>query len=160
MSTPYYPKGNGQAEATNKTLLKILSRTLNDFPKLWSQQLPLALWAYRTSKRRPTQATPYSLVYGAEAVLPVELVVASPRLAMQSEVMHDPRPTALELLDERRDKASTALQKYQNQISRAYDVMVRPRVFDEGDLVLKAAVHVQCGQHAQKFKPNWEGGQW
>ena len=45
-STPYYPRGNGQAEATNKTLLKILSRTVYDFPNKWSEQLPLALWAY------------------------------------------------------------------------------------------------------------------
>ena len=156
-STPYYPKGNGQAEATNKVLLKILSRTLEDYPKAWAERLPLALWAYRTSKRRSTQMTPFSLVYGAEAVLPVELVVPSARLALQSEVLCDTRIPALEQLDEHRDKARSNLQTYQKRIARAYDIMVRPRVFKEGDLVLKAATHVMRGISAPKFKPNWEG---
>ncbi|WJZ90964.1 hypothetical protein VitviT2T_010078 [Vitis vinifera] len=36
----------------------------------WSEKLPFALWAYRTSFRNSAGATPYSLVYGMEAVLP------------------------------------------------------------------------------------------
>ena len=39
----------------------------------WSEKLPFALWAYRTSFRTSREATPYSLVYGMEAVLPVEI---------------------------------------------------------------------------------------
>lgn len=54
-STPYYPKGNGQAEATNKTLIRILSKMMDEAGGVWPEQLPTALWAYRTSKRRPTQ---------------------------------------------------------------------------------------------------------
>ena len=82
---------------------------MEDFPKTWSERLLLAWWAYRTSKRRPTQATPFSLVYGAEAVLPVELAVPSARIAMQSELLHDSRPIALESLEEHRDKARSGV---------------------------------------------------
>ena len=39
--------------------------------KDWAEKLPFALWGYRTSIRTSTGATPYSLVYGSEAVLPV-----------------------------------------------------------------------------------------
>ena len=95
-------------ESTNKKLLKILSRTLKDSPKIWAKQLPLALWAYRISKRRPTQATLFLLVYGAEVVLPTELAIESARMAPQSEVLYDLRPSALEVLDEHR-KAQTNL---------------------------------------------------
>lgn len=106
-STAYYPKGNGQAEATNKTLLKILSRTLEDHQKNWAHALPMALWAYRTSKRRPTQMTPFALVYGTEAVLPLPLEITMPsaQVALRSEVLHDSGPSELEALDERRDQA-------------------------------------------------------
>ncbi|GLJ43441.1 hypothetical protein SUGI_0902990 [Cryptomeria japonica] len=72
-STPYYPQGNGQGEASNKTILKILKKTVDDAGRNWHIQLKLALWAYRTSVRTPTGATPYSLVYGAEAILPIEV---------------------------------------------------------------------------------------
>ncbi|XP_028070436.1 protein NYNRIN-like [Camellia sinensis] len=53
-STPYYPKGNGQAEATNKTLIRILSKMMDEFGGTWSEQLIVALWVYRTSKRKLT----------------------------------------------------------------------------------------------------------
>ena len=42
-STPYYPQGNGQAEATNKTILKILKKIVNDAGHDWNLQLNPAL---------------------------------------------------------------------------------------------------------------------
>lgn len=51
----------------------------------------LVLWDYRTSKRTLTQATPVSLVYVAEAMVPIEIMVPSTRLALASKVLgpHD-----------------------------------------------------------------------
>ncbi|XP_057734599.1 uncharacterized protein LOC130950053 [Arachis stenosperma] len=72
-SFPYYPQGNGQAEATNKSLLKILTKMVTDAQKDWSEYLPLALWTYRTTRHGTTGVTPFSLVYGVEAVLPAEI---------------------------------------------------------------------------------------
>ena len=57
-STPYYPQGNGQAEATNKTLLRILSKMVFEYEKGWSTHLPDALWAYHTSRRTTTSFSP------------------------------------------------------------------------------------------------------
>ena len=50
----------------------------------WSEKLPLALWAYHTSFRAST--TPYSLVYGMEAVLPIEIEMGSLRVALQHQI--------------------------------------------------------------------------
>ena len=52
----------------------------------WSEKLPFALGAYRTSFRTSTGATPYSLVYGMEAVLPVEIEMRSLRVALEQHV--------------------------------------------------------------------------
>jgi len=41
----------------------------------WPNKLPFALWGYRTSIQTSTGATPYSLVYGMEVVLPIEIEV-------------------------------------------------------------------------------------
>ena len=49
-SSPYYPQGNGQAKATNKTLIKILKKTCESHKfSDWLEKLIDALWAYRTS---------------------------------------------------------------------------------------------------------------
>lgn len=45
-SMPYYPQGNNQVEASNKTILKILKKTINDVGLDWNFQLNPALWAY------------------------------------------------------------------------------------------------------------------
>ena len=49
----------------------------------WSEKLLFALWPYRTSFRTSTGATPYSLVYGMEAVLPIETEMGSLRVALE-----------------------------------------------------------------------------
>ena len=49
----------------------------------WSEKLPFALWAYLASFRTSIGATPYSLVYGMEAVLPVEIKMGSLRVALE-----------------------------------------------------------------------------
>ena len=70
-------------EAVNKTLKVILQKMIKSH-RDWHEKLPLALWGYRTSIRTPTGATPYSLVYGMEAVLPVELEIQSARILRES----------------------------------------------------------------------------
>eukprot|EP01018_Ginkgo_biloba_P033616 Gb_03764 [translate_table: standard] len=78
----HYPQGTGQAEASNKTLIKIIKNIVNNKGRDWHLQLYLALWAYRTSIRTPTGATPYSLVFGAEAILPVEIELPSLHISL------------------------------------------------------------------------------
>ncbi|KAM1135026.1 hypothetical protein ACFXTH_044140 [Malus domestica] len=51
MSTPRYPKYNGQAEESNKTILNWLKKSLLDKNGKWPNKLCGVLWAYRTTKR-------------------------------------------------------------------------------------------------------------
>ena len=82
-SAPYWPKMNGAVEAANKNVKKILSKMTETY-KDWHEHLPYALCAYRTSVRTSVGATPYSLVYGMEAVLPVEVEIPSLRILSQT----------------------------------------------------------------------------
>ncbi|KAL0310278.1 UNVERIFIED_CONTAM: hypothetical protein Scaly_2943400 [Sesamum calycinum] len=58
---------------------KVVAKSKRD----WHERIGEALWAYRTTVRTPTQATPYALVYGVEAVLPLEQQIPSLRIAIQ-----------------------------------------------------------------------------
>ncbi|XP_058180119.1 uncharacterized protein LOC131298660 [Rhododendron vialii] len=71
-STPAYPQGNGQAEATNKTVCAGIKRRLNSKRGKWAEELPRVLWAYRSTPRRSTGQTPFSMAFGMEAVIPLE----------------------------------------------------------------------------------------
>ncbi|KAL0307750.1 UNVERIFIED_CONTAM: hypothetical protein Sangu_3013300 [Sesamum angustifolium] len=79
----YYVAANGLAEAFNKTLCNLLKKVVAKSKRDWHERIGEALWAYRTTVRTPTQATPYALVYGVEAVLPLEQRIPSLRIAIQ-----------------------------------------------------------------------------
>lgn len=148
-STPYYPQGNVQAESTNKTLIQILSRTVRDNPRTWHEQFPMDLWSYRTAPRSSIGTSPYSLVYGADAILSAEIKIPSARIATSSGVQWDEaevsnsRIVELDMLESRRAKIEKYVETYKQRISIAYNKMVRPQTFQVGDLVLKTTKHIQ-----------------
>ncbi|KAL0447776.1 UNVERIFIED_CONTAM: hypothetical protein Slati_1905500 [Sesamum latifolium] len=60
----YNAAANGLVEAFNKTLCNLLKKVVAKSKKDWHERIGEALWAYRTTYRTPTQATPYALVSG------------------------------------------------------------------------------------------------
>ncbi|RVW34327.1 hypothetical protein CK203_097819 [Vitis vinifera] len=71
-STPRYPQSNGQAEATNKTLINALKKRLEQAKGKWVEELPGVLWAYRTT-RTANRKHSFRLTYGMDAVIPTEI---------------------------------------------------------------------------------------
>ncbi|KAG7567252.1 Ribonuclease H-like superfamily [Arabidopsis thaliana x Arabidopsis arenosa] len=159
-STPCYPQGNGQAEAMNKTVLSTLKKKLKSHKGAWFNELQSFLWAIRTTPRRATGETPFSLVYGMEAVIPAEIFVPSPRRtnnprneAANSELMVD----VIDTIEERRDRALVRMQNYQSAAARYYNSNVRNRHFDVGTLVLRKVQQNTTEDGAGKLGINWEG---
>ncbi|XP_070052713.1 uncharacterized protein [Nicotiana tomentosiformis] len=100
---------NGLAEAFNKTLGNLLNKVVAKNKRDWHEKIGDTLWAYHTTFRTATQSTPYSLVYGVEAVLPLEQQIPSLWIAIQegltSEENAQLRLAELEALDEKRLEA-------------------------------------------------------
>ncbi|KAG7588764.1 Integrase catalytic core [Arabidopsis suecica] len=139
-STPRYPQGNGQAEASNKTILSNLKKRLNARKGGWYDELQPVLWAYRTTPRRATGETPFSLVYGMKAVVPAELNVPGLRRSeaplneeSNSKLLED----VLDTIDERRDQSLIRLQNYQQLTARYYNSKLKNRPLNVGDFVLR-----------------------
>jgi transposase InsO family protein len=85
-SAPYYAQANGQVESSNKTLIKLIKKKIEENPKRWHGVLLEALWAHRISKHSATKVTPFELVYGHETVLPVKVNLDALRIAQQNEL--------------------------------------------------------------------------
>jgi hypothetical protein len=58
-STPYYPQGNGLAESSNKSLIRIIKRLLEDNKRAWNSKLKFALWADRVTTKRSIGISPF-----------------------------------------------------------------------------------------------------
>ncbi|XP_077232314.1 uncharacterized protein LOC143868609 [Tasmannia lanceolata] len=118
--------------------------------KDWSNKLPYALWAYRTSIRSSTCATLYSLVFGMEAVLHVELRIPFLRVMMEAGLPESEwaraRYQELYMIVEKRLKALYHVQGYQCRVEKAFNKKVC-------DLVLKS-IRAPVYDPSGKFKPN------
>jgi len=160
-SSSYNPSSNGQAEAFNKVLCKILKKMVSKSRRDWHERLPEALWAYRTTVRTATGCTPYNLMFGSEAVLPLEMQLPSLRVAMQftnPDENTQVRLAELEALDECQLMAQQRLEIYQAQMAGAFNRRVKFCSFGMGDLVLTIRRPIVINRKTQgKFEPKWEG---
>jgi hypothetical protein len=132
-SSPYYAQANGQAEVSNKVLIKIIKKRIKDNPERWHEKLSEALWAHRTSRYGATKVTPFERVYGQEAVLPIEVSLQNLRITGQdslsakeyTEVMMDKVYEA----PESRLKALEEIEKEKVKIAKAYNKCVVEKSF-------------------------------
>jgi transposase InsO family protein len=70
-SMAYYPQGNGLAESSNKSLISIIKKVLRKNKKSWHVHLKYALWANRIGTKKSISTSPFQMVYGTNAVLPI-----------------------------------------------------------------------------------------
>jgi transposase InsO family protein len=62
-SSLYYAQANGQAEASNQSLIKLIKRKIDEHPSRWHKVLSEALWAHHISCHGATKTSPYHLVF-------------------------------------------------------------------------------------------------
>ncbi|KAL2241737.1 UNVERIFIED_CONTAM: Retrovirus-related Pol polyprotein from transposon opus [Sesamum indicum] len=121
----------------------------------WSDELPGVLWAYRTTPRTSTGETPFSLVYGSEAVIPAEIGEESQRIvSFDPERNGGQRAFDLDILEEKRDATRVRMLHHKSLMLRGHNKNLKPRSLQVGDLVLRK---VEVSKHVGKLDPNWEG---
>ncbi|XP_070025310.1 uncharacterized protein [Nicotiana sylvestris] len=150
---PYYPVGNGQTESTNKVIINNLKKLLEESKGNWPEVLPGVLWAYRTTAKTSTGETPFSLVYGAETLIPVEIGEPSTRFTQAIKESNDKEMRLnLDLLEGRREAALIRMAAQKQVIERYYNRKARLRFFKIGDFVLKKEnEHINWRQWMERY---------
>ena len=127
-STPAYPQRNGQVEVVNKVILNGLKKRLDDAKGKWVEELPHVLWTYRTTPRRSTGETPFSMIYGAEAMIPLETGFPTLRTSLFTPDSNDNLlERSLDLIEEQRENAMVQLAYYQQKLKQGYNLNVKLR---------------------------------
>ncbi|KAL0449400.1 UNVERIFIED_CONTAM: hypothetical protein Slati_1496400 [Sesamum latifolium] len=73
-------QANGQIEVTNRILVQGFKKRLEKVGGNWVEELTSVLWSYRTTPRGSTRESPFTLVYGTEAIISTELGMSSYRI--------------------------------------------------------------------------------
>ncbi|XP_072066623.1 uncharacterized protein [Arachis hypogaea] len=123
-----HPQSNGLAEAANKVILIALKKKLGDAKGEWADLIPEIMWIYNTTKQTTTKEIPYRLVYGADAMILVEIALTSGRAELTSTTNNNNiRQVELDTIEEDRYKAEIRHKAMQIIIKRKYNKKVKSR---------------------------------
>lgn len=158
-STPYYPQCNGQAESTNKVLLNVLRKVVNQQQNDWDVQRQTMVWAFRTAYKVTTGHTPFQLMFGVEARMPMEWQLPSLKVVVcyniNSNLAISRRLSELIRLTETRRVVEKRLEKIQLQRKKQIDEQRGVTIFNLNHLLLwcQKTAHIKKG----KLRLKWEG---
>ncbi|GJZ63996.1 reverse transcriptase domain-containing protein [Tanacetum coccineum] len=131
-----HPQANGLVERANKSLMEGVKTRLGKAGSGWVDELPNVIWAHRTMLKQSNGETPFSLTYGNEAVIPVEIGMPTHRTMMINEALNnDELRLNLDLLPERKEMAAIKEAKYKKKMEQQYNKRVRPVSFLLGKYV-------------------------
>ncbi|GKV29735.1 hypothetical protein SLEP1_g38636 [Rubroshorea leprosula] len=158
LTSVYTPQSNGQAESANKIVLRGLKTRVLAAHSNWVDELNKVLWSCRTTPSSATGETPFSLAYGAEAVIPVEVGLPSDRSNRHDDQNNEQLLREnLDFMEEIKEMSRIRNMAHQSRVAKFYNKRVRAHQFQVGDLVLRKAGLTNTHSHMGKLAPNWEG---
>uniref|UniRef100_A0A803N6I0 Integrase catalytic domain-containing protein n=1 Tax=Chenopodium quinoa TaxID=63459 RepID=A0A803N6I0_CHEQI len=157
-STPRYPQANGQAESSNKVVMEAIKKRLKAAKGKRADELPSVLWANRTTPREVTRQTPFSLVYGCEAVLPFEADFPTSRFSLMTEERNqEETEDSIDAIEELRETELIRMAAQQQIVARSFNKNIKAKTFQLGDWVLRRAFQNTMNPADGKLAPPREG---
>ncbi|RDX70518.1 hypothetical protein CR513_50231, partial [Mucuna pruriens] len=102
----------------------------------WAEELPQVLWSYHTTSHSNTNETPFRLMFGTEAMIPVEIGESSPQTTLFEPCENEEELRAnLDMLQEVWEIAHVKEYVVKARAARKYDKRIVPRNFKPQDLV-------------------------
>ena len=150
-TTPYKPSANGLIERFHRTLNSILGKVVNRAQKDWDEWIPYALAAYRATVHEATNFSPNRMMLGRENRLPIDLVYGAPEAGPLYESSDDFVARRQELFRECHRIVRDKLQRSAERQKRRYDLRVKERQFNLGDMVYYFYPRRRAG-----LSPKWQ----
>jgi len=160
LSSPYHPQTNGLVERYNQTLCHTLAKYAEQQHEEWDKLISVALFAYRTRVHTATKHEPFSLVYGRNAVLPIEFDLdpypSEPSTDETADLLRRTYQITERLPEKLRD-ARRNVEKSQDNYKQWYDGKIpKPREYKEGQKVWLYDA-LRNSSHSRKLMPKWLG---
>ena len=159
-STSYYPQGNGLVESSNKRLVRIIRKLLENNQKRWDSKLKFSLWDDRVTDKKSIETSPFKLVYGTESIFPILLIL--PVAKFFQEEQDEPNDMARWMLDlvelqQVREQVMERSEAHQKKIKIIFNKRDKVDNVQVGYWVLKwDTVRKYKGKHG-KFDCLWIG---
>ncbi|KAL3992407.1 methyl-CpG-binding domain protein 2 [Sarotherodon galilaeus] len=151
-TTPYHPQGDPQPERFNRTLLSMLGTLDPKKKQAWNQSISHLVHAYNCTQNEATGYSPYLLMFGREARLPVDICFGTNDQTHSSLTHHQYIAKLKADLQQAYRLATEAADKSHQRNKKAHDKHVKEQTLAPGDRVLLKNFGV-TGKH--KLKNKW-----
>ena len=122
-------------------ICKIITKQVGKHPHTWDQHLNAALWAYRTSFCTSLGFTPFHFFYGQEAILPIEVELASLKIQAVSNLKPreklKERILQLERLQLDKEQAMDYYRQQAEKRREKFNKKLKAKNLEEGQQVLR-----------------------
>ena len=151
-TTPYHPMGNGQCERFNRTLCDMLGTLEQDQKKDWKSFIGPMVHAYNCTKQETTGYSPFSLMFGREPRLPIDLAFGGDT-SKETKSMTKYVKDLQHRLREAYQLAANSAKRSQHRQKENYDRKVKGAILHIGDRVL---VRIIAFESTHKLSDKWE----
>eukprot|EP00731_Ephydatia_muelleri_P011773 Em0006g667a len=142
-TTPYHPQANGLDERFNQTLQNMIVKFVQDKKEIWDEYLDTCVYAYNTSVHESTNFSPFEVMFGRKAILPIDINIDEKEPDMM--LMNQEEPAIAEVVDvmsEQRlkilESVKQSIQQAQIKQKHAYDKKhASKHSFEVGEMVIK-----------------------
>jgi len=151
---PYHPQSDGLVERLNRTIQSMLATTIDESGGEWEDHLPKVCFAYNTSKQSSTGFTPFQLMYGRLARIPLDVIYKAPM----------PEPTTIpqyvvqlrQSLEKAYKLARENMKTTAGRQKESYDHRTHGKPYKVGDKVWLHSIVIPRGR-AKKLHCPWNG---
>ena len=92
-----------------------------------------------------------------EAIIPTKIEKPTLRTRIPERANVEAVTKDLDMADELREAEVVRIASYQQRLASLYNRRVKPRTFQDRDLVLRRVFENMTNLVDEKFQPNWEG---
>ena len=153
-TTAYHPQSDGLVERWNRTLLHSLSTYVKDHPESWEDHVRPTSMAYNTSVHTTTGFTPFFLMFGQQAKLPVELMYGIPETELILSTMYASQLKSS--LTEAYQKVRLNTTRRLEHQAELYNEKVHGKPYEVGSHVWVLFPQVPRGKSKKLYRP-WSG---
>jgi len=153
-TTPYHPQSDGLIERFNRTLLQMLATCTDTHPFDWEDHVKKVCMAYNVSKQSSTHHSPFFLMFGRQAQLPIDVMYGIPGQSTSSVPQY---VTKLgNVFQEAFSEARKNITTHQERQVECYNKRIHGHPFTPGTLVWLFNPVVPRGSFRKFHKP-WTG---
>ncbi|XP_075083456.1 uncharacterized protein LOC142167194 [Nicotiana tabacum] len=160
-SSPYHPSANEKEESTNKIIIQNLKKKLEDAKGNWQMSYRVCCGHIEKMMKSATGETSFSLMYGAEALILMDIRELTIRYSQANEeVNNETLLIKLDLLEEHQNLAYMRVVAQKQRMERYYERRENLQYFKIRDLVLRKVTQISREVNTGKLGPMWEGPYW